>query len=150
MYRPSRRVVNLRVAKEYSRRSTCKRAQVGCVVTQDNRLVATGYNGALPGDSHCDDATCNALNPCPNSIHAEANLISFAARNGVPLKGGVLYCTHSPCKNCTQLIIQAGIVEIFYVYEYRSTPFELLEKHDIRITKVHEDVIQDNYYTERS
>ncbi len=46
--------------------------------------------------------------------HAEANLISFAAREGISTKGCTVYVTHHPCATCARLIIQAGITRVVY------------------------------------
>ena len=124
--RPSRIETNLKVAYTIADRGTCLRAKVGAVATQDNRIVCTGYNGAAKGMDHCTDASCNPDNPCPNSVHAEANLIAYAAKKGVALEGATLYITHSPCRKCSELIIQAGIERIFYEKMYRDTPWGLL------------------------
>lgn len=52
------------------------------------------------------------------SSHAEANAIAQAAKLGVAIEGAILYCTTRPCIPCTKLIIQAGILEVFYELDY--------------------------------
>lgn len=131
MNRPNRIQTNLRVAYILADRGTCLRAKVGAVATQDNRIVSTGYNGAAKGMDHCTSKTCTPDEPCPNSVHAEANLIAYAAKKGVALEGATLYITHSPCRKCTELIIQAGIKKVYYVKSYRATDWILLKKAGI-------------------
>ena len=131
--RPSRDQINLRVAKVIAERSTCLRAQVGAVITVDNRIVSTGYNGATPGQDHCTDEDCNSESHCSNSVHAEANAIAYAAKKGVAIEGGILYCTHSPCIKCTELIIQAGIKKVVYNKPYRATDFGLFNNAGVEI-----------------
>jgi len=124
--RISRHEVNLRVAQVVALRGTCLRAKVGAVATIDNRIVATGYNGSLAAQDHCTSETCSPFEHCPNSVHAEANLIAYAAKKGVALEGATIYVTHSPCQKCLELIIQSGIKEVVYLHPYRDTNWDLL------------------------
>lgn len=119
------------MAKVMSMRGTCGRAKVGCVLTVQGRIVATGYNG--PIDKNCD-GVCDKLSPCTNAVHAEANAIAFAARNGIALAGATLYCTHTPCLKCAELIVQSGITEVHIETEYRLTEGkDLLLRSNIKI-----------------
>lgn len=115
--RPTRHETYLAIAEVISLRGTCQRAKVGCVITQDNRIVSTGYNGPL-GSVECNDTNCNLKEHCKHAVHAEANAIAFAAREGISLKGSTLYCLYSPCVDCARLIIQAGISKVVYREQY--------------------------------
>jgi len=110
------------VAWLFAKRSTCLRGQVGAVAILDNRIISTGYNGSPSGQEHCtvENGCSSEATSCPNAIHAEANLIAFAAKSGVSLNGAILYCTHEPCIKCAQLIIQAGIKKVYYDKEYTN------------------------------
>jgi len=108
------------IAKLFAQRSTCLRGQVGCVIIDDKRVICSGYNGSIKGMPHCTPDNCNPDNPCGNTVHAEANAISYAAKNGISLEGTILYCTNEPCLNCAKLIIQAGIKEVNYIYNYHD------------------------------
>lgn len=141
MKRPSRDLTNLRVARIIGERGTCLRAKVGAVATIDNRIVSTGYNGSAKGMPHCTADSCSSEEHCPNSVHAEANLIAYAAKKGVALEGATLYCTHSPCRKCSELIIQAGFSTIIYNKTYRDTDWALLERANI--TCIHIDSYED-------
>ena len=134
MVRISRNDLFIKVALLFAKRSTCKRGQVGVVAVKDKRIIATGYNGSPSGLPHCSDENCNQAKGCVNSIHAEANLISFSARAGITLEGSTLYCTHAPCKKCSELIIQAGIRKLYYLFPYRDTSgIDLLWEVDPKI-----------------
>lgn len=110
-----------------SKRSTCLRLRVGAVLVRDGRPILAGYNGALAGFPHCTPETCGPNKPCSNTVHAEVNVIYFAARHGIATSGATLWCTDSPCKICAEAIIQAGIKEVVYAREYRDTsPLYLL------------------------
>ena len=121
MARINRDELFIRIALLFSKRSTCKRGQVGVVAIKDSRIIATGYNGSPSGLPHCSDESCTLTEGCVNSIHAEANLIAFASRAGISLEGTTLYCTHAPCRKCAQLIVQAGVKGIKYLFPYRDT-----------------------------
>lgn len=99
------------IAKQAASRATCPRAQVGAVITVNNRIVATGYNGSPSGEPHCEDEGCVIhANHCIRTIHAEVNAIVNAVAD---LRGGKMYCTHLPCYECSKLILQVGIVEVW-------------------------------------
>lgn len=108
------------VAKLVSKRSTCTRLQVGCVIAMAGRIISTGYVGAPSGVPHCDHTNCGPDNPCQRTVHAEAGAISYAARSGIKLEGATLYCTHQPCLKCSQLIINSGIARVVYDTPYRD------------------------------
>lgn len=126
MPRITRDQLYMRTADLMAQRSQCQRGQVGCVIVKDKRIVSSGYNGPVYHHSCPDD--CNLSTNCSASVHAEANAIFFAAKHGVSLDGCTLYCTHLPCKNCAQAIVQAGISEIVYKREYCSHETEAIFK----------------------
>ena len=111
-------------------RSTCLRGKVGCVIVVDRQSVVRGYNGAPPGQDHCLDVGCDLSfgdeAGCQRIVHAEANAVAHAASLGIQIRNGIVYCTHSPCVKCTQLLASAGIAAIYYHNKYRATPWELL------------------------
>lgn len=108
---------------------TCIRRKVGAVAVRGRRLVAAGFNGNLPGTLHCDEGGCErcasdapsgtSLDACV-CVHAEENLIAWAARYGVSLDGATVYCTHLPCVRCLRLLDSCGITEIIFDEEYPS------------------------------
>ena len=113
--RPSWREYWFKLAELVSTRSTCPRAQVGVVLVKDNRLIATGYNGALPREPHCTEVGCMIEdNHCQRAIHAEVNAIAQAAKFGVAVLGATLFMYDSagrttPCRECTKVIKAAGV-----------------------------------------
>lgn len=116
--RISRNEFLIKSAKLMAERSTCNRLQVGCVFSKGGRIIASGYNGAPAGMKHCGPE-CNESTPCDNTAHAEANGIAWAARCGIALENASLFITHSPCPTCAKLIINAGIINVTYIEEYR-------------------------------
>jgi dCMP deaminase len=119
MERLNRNELNIGIAKLISQRGTCERLQVGCVITMDGRLISSGYNGPLPGENGCH-GICDTTASCNRAVHAEANAIYAAARNGIALKGSTIYCTHSPCTDCVEAIVQSGIIEVVFEELFRD------------------------------
>ena len=119
--------------KLVAKRGSCIRNQVGAILVKDNRIIASGYNGAPSGSPPCPDKlTCDPNKPCTRAIHAEANLIAFCAKNGIATEGCTLYTSTSPCIKCAELIIQSGIQCVFYLEEYRDMAgLELLSMYHI-------------------
>lgn len=120
-------------------RSTCTRLSVGALIVRDNRVIASGYNGSVSGDTHCIDEGCLIQEGhCVRTIHAEVNAILQCAKYGIATQGSEVYVTHFPCLNCTKTLIQAGIKRINYIEDYRNNPYalELLAKSQVELHKV--------------
>lgn len=111
----------MKIAGEVATRATCNRRHVGAVLVRDRSILATGYNGSVRGLPHCDDAGHLMRDGhCVRTVHAEANAVAQAARNGVRIDGATLYCTILPCLACMQLLANAGIVRAVYAGEYHG------------------------------
>jgi dCMP deaminase len=112
------------LARAVATRATCPRKQVGCVIVRDRVLLSTGYNGALRGAPHCTDPVSEgggclmSSGHCVATVHAEANAVIQAARNGVRLEGSTVYVTLRPCFNCLKLVVGAGIARIVFAEDY--------------------------------
>ena len=118
------------IARLASRRSTCLHRNVGAVVVStDNRLLSTGYNGPPAGFRHCLDVGCarddilsgTQLELC-RALHAEMNAILEALKSGgyERVKGGTLYTTHYPCPLCARFIAATELRRVCYGGEYAS------------------------------
>lgn len=143
MERIKRQEMYLEICKIISQRSTCLRRHVGCVITIDDRIVSTGYNGSIRGFPHCEPHTCNETTPCLHTMHAEANAIAFAAKETVSIKGGVLYCTAIPCQNCAKLIIQSGIQQVVFESGRSDTGgLQILKQGGVGIFEYTEDMFK--------
>jgi dCMP deaminase len=112
-------------------RGTCLRAKPGCVITRDNVLLSTGYCGAPSGAPQCDEIGClleevkhadgHVSMHCRRTVHAEANAILQAAKNGISIKGGTLYCNMTPCQACAMLIVNSGIRKVVVRKDYHES-----------------------------
>ena len=111
----------MNIARQAATRSTCPRKHVGAVIVRDRTVLSTGYNGSIRGLPHCDEVGHMMENGhCVATVHAEANAILQAAKNGVRIDGATLYTTASPCWPCFKLIANSGCVRIVYGEFYRD------------------------------
>jgi len=109
------------IARQVATRATCDRKHVGAVLVRDRTILSSGYNGSIRGMPHCDEVGHLMENGhCVATVHAEANAILQAARNGVRIDGATLYTTASPCWPCFKLVANAGCVRIVYGEFYRD------------------------------
>jgi len=109
----------LEIAFTAATRATCDRRHVGALLVRDRTILSTGYNGSVRGLPHCDEVG-HLLegDHCVRTIHAEANAIVQAAKNGVAIDGATCYCTASPCWSCFRLLANAGIRRIVFAEPY--------------------------------
>jgi dCMP deaminase len=157
----------METAYVWAEQSYCKRNKVGAVLSKDGRIVSVGYNGTISGaDNQCEEEIDEACEHCNGEgyfetpgvmsfdcdkcqgtgkklvskntvVHAEANALMFAARNGIETEGCKLYVTLSPCIECSKMIIQAGIKRVIYSEDYRITDgVDFLRKHGVNVVKL--------------
>ena len=118
------------IAMLAARRSKDPNTQVGaCIVSQDNIIISTGYNGMPKG---CSDDEYpwereGEETKYPYVVHAELNAILNA--NGRTLKGSRLFVALFPCNECAKAIIQSGIQEVVYLSDkYADTSTTIASK----------------------
>lgn len=147
----SRLSAHLKAAKAYAELSHAKRLQVGAVLVKDDRVISVGYNGMPSGmDNTCEyessgladmeklpDGSSTRIKTKPEVVHAEMNVIAFAAKNGMPTDGCTMIVTHSPCFECSKLLMQAGVKTIYYETEYRITDsLDFLKSGGVEVIKI--------------
>lgn len=110
-----------------SERSTCIRRKVGAVAVKEKRILATGYNGAPGGASHCLETGClrqklgipsGQRHEICRGLHAEQNVIIQAAMYGIDIGESDLYCTNYPCAQCAKMLINCKTRHIYYADAY--------------------------------
>lgn len=118
------------IAQRTAIESNCVKYKVGAVIVKDNRIVLQGYNGTISGFLNCsekfDKIDMNIQQNRDNhskwsnafEVHAEMNIISYAAKKGISLENTTMYCTHNPCNNCLKHLIQAGIIKVIYLNSF--------------------------------
>lgn len=125
----------MNIAREVATRATCDRKHVGAVIVRARSILATGYNGSIGGLPHCDEeGHLMEDGHCVRTIHAEANAIIQAARNGVRIEDAGIYVTASPCFGCFKMIANAGLRRIVFGEFYRDQRiFELSQRLGIEL-----------------
>ncbi len=121
--RISRHNMWMEMARVVARRGTCPRLCVGAIAVQ-GRQFSVGYNGSPSGKPHCTDIGCLThpeTQACIRTDHAEANALKFLPRPQQPHNVLVLYVTHSPCMECAEAIVEAGVNTLFFETTYRNT-----------------------------
>lgn len=128
----------MKIAREVSTRSTCDRKFVGSVIVREKMLLSTGYNGSIRGMPHCSEVGHMMENDhCVATIHAEANAIIQAARNGVNINEATIYVTASPCWICFKMIANSGIKRICFGEFYRDQRiFDVAKTLGIELLKI--------------
>ncbi|RXJ52597.1 deoxycytidylate deaminase [Gelidibacter gilvus] len=127
----------LRIAEEWGKLSHCKRKQVGALIVKDRMIISDGYNGTPTGfENYCEDDEGYTK---WYVLHAEANAILKVAASTQSCKGATLYITLSPCKECSKLIHQAGIIRVVYHQGYKDdSGLEFLAKAGIELELIEE------------
>ena len=125
----------LRMATEWAKLSHCKRRQVGAIIVKNNIIIADGFNGTPSGfENCCEDQTGNTH---WYVLHAEANAILKLAKSNNRGQNSTLYVTLSPCKDCSKLILQAGVKRVVFIKKYKdSSGIDFLSKAGIEVAQI--------------
>lgn len=136
----------MQIAHLVSQRATCLRRRVGAVIVKDKRMLATGYNGAPSGLSHCLETGCmrdrlkipsGQRHELCRGLHAEQNAIIQASLYGTSVKGSMVYITNQPCIICAKMLINAGITEIVIADGYPDRmAMDFLKEAGIKVRKL--------------
>ena len=125
----------LKMAREWAKLSHCSRKQVGALIVKDGMIISDGYNGTPTGyDNCCEDDEGKTR---WYVLHAEANALTKIAKSNHNANGATLYITLSPCKECSKLILQAGIKRVVYLNAYKDdSGLKFLEQSGIELSKI--------------
>ncbi len=149
----------LQIAELVGSRATCDRGRSGCVIVRDRRILVTGYVGSPTGLPHCDEVghelhrIINFDNSesehCVRTVHAEQNAIAQAAKLGVSVDGGVLYCHMTPCYVCAKILINAGIKKVVASKDYHrgQKTKEIFETAGVRLEILNPEI--EDYKSDR-
>jgi len=109
------------IAKRCAKESYAERAKVGCVITKNENIISTGWNGQPAGfHNTCEALENGVLTTLPTVLHAELNAIAKLAKSTQDSTNGTIYVTLSPCVECAKLIIQSGIKTVVFSTRYRD------------------------------
>lgn len=149
--RPSWDEYFLKLVSVVGSRGTCDRGRSGCVIVKDKRILCTGYVGSPIGTKHCDEIghemhtvtheSGEQTRHCIRTTHAEQNAIANAARFGVALEGGTLYCHMTPCYVCAKMIINSGIKRVVCNLDYHAggRSKEIFKESGVEFVLAHEE-----------
>ncbi len=152
--RPSWDEYFMEVARAIAKRATCDRGRSGCVIARDKQILVTGYVGSPVGFPHCDDVghqlkkviheDGTITQHCVRTVHAEQNAICQAARLGISIEGGTLYCKMTPCRTCAMLLINCGIKRVVCERRYHAgaESEEMFKQAGISIEYMYPDEIE--------
>ncbi len=150
--RPSWDEYFMEVAKAIAKRATCDRGRSGCVIAKDKQILATGYVGSPIGMPHCDEVghlmkkvihdDDTISQHCMRTVHAEQNAICQAAKRGISIDGGTVYCKMTPCRTCAMLIINCGIKRVVCEKKYHlaDESEQMFKQADVKLDYFDEEV----------
>ncbi len=125
----------LRMAKTWSELSHCNRKQVGAIIVKDGMIISDGYNGAPSGFDNCCENEAGETHWYV--LHAEANAILKVAKSTHNCTGATLYLTLSPCKDCSKLVLQAGIERVVFIHDYKDqSGIQFLREAGVEIVQI--------------
>ena len=124
------------IAERFAQVSECQRLKVGAIIVKNGSILAHGWNGTPSGfrTNVCEleDGTTS-----PFVLHAEQNVLVKMAKSTESIEGAELFCTHSPCPECTKLLAQSGVKKVYYKHAYRITEgLDVLDQLGVSIQKV--------------
>ena len=141
--RPTSDEYFLKIASVVAERATCRRHHVGAVAVRNKHILATGYNGAAAGLKDCLELGClrdemnipsGTRHEVCRGIHAEQNVIIQASLHGVSLEGSTIYATHTPCRLCAKMLVNAKIKRYVSYGKYNDDSFiDLFQEAGIEI-----------------
>lgn len=129
----------MEAARSFALLSYAERKKVGAVAITPQDVMLYSWNGRVAGGENCCEIEGQDVTR-PDVLHAEANIVSKAAKEGISLKGAMVYVTLSPCLPCAMLMYQAGVTTVVYDEEYRIPEgIEFMRKLGVQVDK-YEDV----------
>jgi dCMP deaminase len=132
------------MAEIWSELSNAFRKKVGALIVKNNTIISDGFNGTPSGfENECEYAVHNEDGSFKEYqtkwyvLHAESNALAKVAKSTQSSDGATLYITLSPCKECSKLILQAGIKRVVYAEEYRDVGgLDFLRRAGVEVKKI--------------
>ena len=111
---------------EHASKKSKDSTKVGAVLVRENAVLCTAFNGPPKGVRDSEDRFVRPKKYL-YAAHAEMNLVSTAAREGIRIEGCSVYVTHKPCSMCARILIQAGVKRVVFGEGQTSMPDEEFE-----------------------
>lgn len=137
-------IAYIKMASTWAELSHATRKKVGALLVKNNTIIADGYNGTPSGfENECELAISNEDGSFKEYqtkwyvLHAESNALAKVAKSTQSSEGSTLYITYSPCRDCSKLILQAGIKRVVYLEEYRDiSGLDFLRRAGVEVKKI--------------
>lgn len=135
--RPSWDETFIDMCEVLARRSTCQKYKTASIITSNNRIIGSGYNGVQSGRQHCDTHRFQADEhrkwSLENEIHAEMNAVLYCNSD---TRGCTVYTLLFPCPICASLIINIGAKRVVYVNDYKgNASLSMLQENGVEVEK---------------
>ncbi|WLD23866.1 dCMP deaminase family protein [Flavobacterium dauae] len=125
----------LKIAREWGQLSYCQRKKVGAIIVKNKMIISDGYNGTPSGFENCCEDEEGSTKWYV--LHAEANAILKVAKSTQSCENATLYITMSPCRDCSKLIHQSGIVRVVYQNSYKDLAgIEFLKRAGVEVIQI--------------
>jgi dCMP deaminase len=145
MLRPDWDEYYMTIAMAVRRRASCTGNRVGAILVTGGRVIATGYNGTPQGMKNCEEGGCPRCNLREQfksgegydlclCVHAEQNALLAAARFGIATAGSTMYTTMRPCFGCAKEALQAKVVQVVYLHDWRHPDVRVREAYEQLLT----------------
>jgi dCMP deaminase len=128
-------------------RGTCDRLRTATIIRDSkDRLIASGYNGSLPGDPHCDDVGHQIVDGhCLRTNHGEENAI-LNCSDLEKIAGGTVTIVGTPCYNCARKLVSKKPARLRYIGEYENAQGQefvetLCESHGVALEYITPDEV---------
>ncbi len=138
----------IRQAFKEAEKSKCPRTKVGCILVKNNNILAVAHNSEVLDLGRCSKNDCiriaknvpSGMNvEICRGIHAEQKLIINCSLCGINPSGGTIYITHSPCYICAKMLLEIGIVQLYYSIDYPDIGFKrLFDEIGLKYNKLEE------------
>jgi dCMP deaminase len=124
------------IAERFALVSKCNRLKVGAIIVKNGSILAHGWNGTPTGyRTNCCEDEAGATSPFV--LHAEQNVLVKMAKSTESIDGAELFCTHSPCPECSKLLAQSGVRKVYYRHSYRiSEGLRVLTDLGVKVEQV--------------
>ena len=137
-------IAYIKMAQVWAELSHATRKKVGALIVKNNTIISDGFNGTPSGfENECEEAVNNPDGTFKEYktkwyvLHAESNALAKVAKSTQSSEGATLYITYSPCRDCSKLILQAGIKRVVYLQEYRDTNgLDFLRRAGVEVKKI--------------
>lgn len=127
----------METARAFAKLSHAERRKVGAIAVTPQDVLIYSWNGRPAGDDNCCEVNPELTHP--EVLHAEANIVAKAAREGISLKDANVYVTLSPCLHCALQMFQAGVKSVVYDEQYRLTDgIDFLKRKQIHVEQYEE------------